>query len=119
MMDNQQLERQGSAAADVIYHDAQLRVVRTGARAVAMYGEIDISNSQAVADVLALVHADAGDVIVADVGGLAFVDVSGMRILALPHLEVTARWLWLCNVPHNLRRLLTILDWDPVSALLR
>lgn len=116
-MEDRQLDIQVSAVADTIYRDAQLRVVRTGPRAVAMYGEIDFSNSRAVADVLALVRAEADDVIVVDVGGLTFVDVSGMRMLALPHLEVTARWLWLCNIPRYLRRLLTILDWDPVSAL--
>ena len=117
MMEDRQLGLQGSAAARVIYHDAQLRVVRTGPRSVAMHGEIDFANSRAVADVLALVRAETGDVIVVDVGGLTFVDVSGMRMLALPHLEVTARWVWLCNIPRFLQRLLTMLDWDPVSVL--
>jgi anti-anti-sigma factor len=116
-MEERQLELHGRAVADVLYEDAHLRVVRTGSRAVALYGEIDFSNSRAVADALDRVRAETGDVIVADVGGLAFVDVSGMRVLALPHLQVRARWLWLCNIPRHLSRLLALLGWDPAAAM--
>lgn len=116
-MGDGRLELRGGVVADVIYQDGRLRVVRTGLRAVALYGEIDISNSSALAGALATFHGEIGDVIVADVGGLTFIDVSGMRTLALPHLDVTDRWLWLCDIPSFFRRLLSLLDWDPAGAM--
>jgi Anti-anti-sigma regulatory factor (antagonist of anti-sigma factor) len=117
MTGNRRLDTPETTAADVIYQDVQLRVVRTGPRAVAFHGEIDVSNSRAVAEALALVRGTSSDAIVADLGGLTFVDVSGMRVLALPRLKVRDRWLWLCNIPPNLRRLLVMLGWDPERAL--
>lgn len=117
MTGNRRLDTRETTAAEVIYQDVQLRVVRTGPRAVAFHGEIDISNSEAVMEALALVRGTSTDVIVADLGGLTFVDVSGLRVLALPQLDVRERWLWLCNIPASLRRLLIMLNWDPERAL--
>ncbi|MCK2213899.1 STAS domain-containing protein [Actinomadura sp. ATCC 31491] len=96
----------------LLHQDEQLKVtVRATAEApvVTLIGQIDASNSHALA--LALAGCRQGAYIVVDTGGLTFVDVSGLRVLALPALPPEQRWIRLRNpTPYQLR-LLRLMGW--------
>ncbi|MCO5989905.1 hypothetical protein NE235_27710 [Actinoallomurus spadix] len=69
----------------VLYEDRQLRIIQaTPPDKVLLRGDVDITNSPALADALAGVTAEWGRVTV-DTEGLRFIDVSGWRILVGPH----------------------------------
>ncbi|MCO6003406.1 STAS domain-containing protein [Actinoallomurus purpureus] len=75
----------------VLYEDAQLSIVQaTPPDTVLLKGDIDITNSPALADALAQVTARWGQVMV-DTTGLRFIDVSGWRVLVGPGPRVPAR----------------------------
>ncbi|MFF0329933.1 STAS domain-containing protein [Nonomuraea angiospora] len=96
----------------LLYQDGQLTItVRAapGAPAVALVGEIDASNSPAVARALA--GCRQGAYIVVDTGELTFIDVSGLRVLVMPTLPPTERWIRLHNVTPYQRRLLRMMGW--------
>lgn len=108
------------AGPEVLYDDDRLRVValQHGRRGraglggtVAVSGDVDITNSAALAEVLAGVR-NGGGVVMVDACELEFVDVSGLRVLALPHTPPAERWLRLTNVPSYVAELLKLLDWD-------
>ncbi|MEV4010599.1 STAS domain-containing protein [Nonomuraea angiospora] len=96
----------------LLYQDGQLTItVRAapGPPAVALVGEIDASNSPAVADALA--GCRQGAYIVVDTGELTFIDVSGLRVLVMPTLPPAERWIRLHNVTPYQRRLLRMMGW--------
>ncbi|MET7327311.1 STAS domain-containing protein [Nonomuraea sp. NPDC005650] len=96
----------------LLYQDGQLTItVRAapGAPSVALVGEIDASNSPAVAD--ALKGCRRGAYILVDTGELTFIDVSGLRVLVMPTLPPAERWIRLHNVTPYQRRLLRMMGW--------
>jgi anti-anti-sigma factor len=96
----------------LLYQDEQLRItVRATpwAPAVTLTGEIDATNSPALASALASCHR--GAYIVVDTGALTFIDVSGLRVLALPALPPSERWIRLHNVTPSQQRLLRMMGW--------
>ncbi|MFC4118676.1 STAS domain-containing protein [Nonomuraea zeae] len=96
----------------LLYQDELLRVTvraTSSAPAVTLTGEIDASNSQALA--AALAGCRQGPFIVVDTGALTFIDVSGLRVLAMPALAPSERWIRLHNVTPAQRRLLRMIGW--------
>ncbi|WP_043615494.1 STAS domain-containing protein [Nonomuraea candida] len=96
----------------LLYQDRQLSIVRAatpGAPAVLLIGEIDASNSPALAGTLA--GCRQGAYIVVDTGDLTFIDVSGLRVLVMPTLPPSQRWIRLHNVTAYQRRLLRMMGW--------
>ncbi|MBN6056796.1 STAS domain-containing protein, partial [Nonomuraea sp. RK-328] len=92
----------------VLYADGLLRVTsadRPGAPGVALVGEVDRTNSSALARVLREAAGLGGSMVI-DVARLSFVDVSGVRVLLGLVREGTAT---VSEVPAQLRRLLAIL----------
>lgn len=77
--------------------------------AVTLIGEIDASNSHALAEALA--GCRQGPYIDVDTAELTFIDVSGLRVLALPTLPPSQRWIRLHNVTPYQRRLLRMMGW--------
>ncbi|GAA2275818.1 hypothetical protein GCM10010149_18460 [Nonomuraea roseoviolacea subsp. roseoviolacea] len=92
----------------VLYADRLLRVTsgeRSGAPSVALVGEVDRTNSPALARVLREA-AGLGGSLVIDAARLSFVDVSGVRVLLGLVREGAAT---VSEVPAQLRRLLAML----------
>ncbi|MGS2646469.1 STAS domain-containing protein [Streptosporangium sp. LJ11] len=93
----------------ILYLDRTLRVTYDPAPpggAVRLIGELDITNTQAVARTLAQAQT-AEDILIIDVGRLEFVDLAGLRMLTgLCHDGVAH----LISVPTGMRRLLGLLD---------
>ncbi|MFL6056742.1 MAG: STAS domain-containing protein [Actinoallomurus sp.] len=104
-------ERNGHAAEAVspeaslvLYEDDQLSIIQgTPPDKVRLKGDIDITNSPALADALARVTAQWGHVMV-DTAGLHFIDVSGWRILVGPDPRAGIR-LRLLNIAPCVHRL--------------
>ncbi|MGI5285569.1 STAS domain-containing protein [Nonomuraea polychroma] len=105
----------GGLEERLLYQDEQLKImVRQSsaapeAPAVSLIGEIDASNSRALAGALA--SCRQGTYIVVDTGKLTFIDVSGLRVLAMPTLPPSERWIRLHNVTPYQRRLLRMMGW--------
>ncbi|NUW33023.1 STAS domain-containing protein [Nonomuraea sp. SMC257] len=100
----------GEAPADdrVLYVDGLLRVTsaeRSGVPSVALVGEIDRTNSPALARVLREAAGFGGRLVI-DAARLSFVDVSGVRVLLGLVREGAAT---VSEVPAQLRRLLAML----------
>ncbi|MEV0379233.1 STAS domain-containing protein [Nonomuraea sp. NPDC050643] len=96
----------------LLYQDEQLRItVRATpeAPAVTLTGEIDATNSSALATALASCRQGAH--IVVDTGELTFIDVSGLRVLVMPMVPPSERWIRLHNVTPYQRRLLRMMGW--------
>lgn len=96
----------------LLYQDRQLTItvrVAPGPPSVSLVGEIDASNSSAVAGALA--SCRQGGSVVVDTGRLGFVDVSGLRVLAMPGVPPSQRWIHLRNVTPYQRRLLLMMGW--------
>ncbi|GAA4623780.1 hypothetical protein GCM10023196_021330 [Actinoallomurus vinaceus] len=86
----------------VLYEDDQLSIVQaTPPDTVLLKGDIDITNSAALADALAQVTARWGQVSV-DTAELRFIDVSGWRVLLASPARPRPRLL---NVAPCVRRL--------------
>ncbi|MEU8321510.1 STAS domain-containing protein [Nonomuraea sp. NPDC048881] len=97
----------------LLYQDGQLSItlrVVPGAPAVALSGEVDVTNSPALASTLSDSRGGSTYIVV-DTGELTFVDLSGLRVLALPALPPDERWIRLRNVTPHLRRLLRMMGW--------
>ncbi|MFD1539142.1 STAS domain-containing protein [Nonomuraea guangzhouensis] len=98
----------------LLYEDGQLRVflrARCEVPALALRGEIDITNSWALAQTLAKARESGGTHIVVDTSELTFIDLSGLRVLALPALDPGERWIHLRNLTPFQQRLLSLLGW--------
>ena len=108
----------GSRGNGPVYADSHLVVTRTvepvGLR---FAGEIDISNSDAVAQSLRIA---LGDVTRAhlDLSGLSFIDVSGIRALVEAAQEIgDGRRLLLHGLPRRLQKVMRVTGWTDVPAL--
>ncbi|MFB4276560.1 MULTISPECIES: STAS domain-containing protein [unclassified Nonomuraea] len=96
----------------LLYQDQQLRITvatAPGVPAVTLIGEIDATNSSALAGALA--SCRQGTYIVVDTGELTFIDVSGLRVLVMPTVPPSERWIRLHNVTPYQRRLLRMMGW--------
>jgi anti-anti-sigma factor len=88
-----------------LYEDAHLRIAQASPpELLLLRGEIDITNSHAVARVLAEIQDQCGRVLV-DTGGLRFIDVSGWRALTALHVEPPDRRPELTNIAPCVRRM--------------
>lgn len=96
----------------LLYQDAQLRIVARSALDILLVGEIDVTNSPAVARTLRS-SWHGREPLTVDTGGLTFVDLSGLRVLVMPELPPEQRWIRLTNVTPCQRRLLELLGWHP------
>ncbi|MEU8381858.1 STAS domain-containing protein [Streptosporangium sp. NPDC048865] len=93
----------------LLYLDRTLRVTYSPAPpggAVRLIGELDVTNTRAVARTLALAQA-AEDTLVIDVGRLKFADLAGLRMLTGLCRDGVAH---LINMSPGMRRLLGLLD---------
>jgi len=103
---------------ETIYADKHLVVTRT-LEPVGLHfaGEIDVTNSQAVAKSLGIADADAGDVHL-DLSELSFCDISGIRSLVdLAETRATGR-LMLHGLPELLQTVMKVTGWSEVPNLL-
>lgn len=94
----------------VLYTDTYLSVRWSAAdSSVILDGEVDVSNSAALATALAEARSERGEITV-DTGALRFIDLAGLRALLVPAPPVAGDAVRLRNVPPYLRRLLEMLD---------
>jgi hypothetical protein len=101
-----------------IYVDTILRIVPTvDPPGLALVGDVENSNVQAVARALAGLPSAAGDVHL-DLTGLLFCDLGGLQAIvrAAQALE-PGRRLVLHGIPRQLERALEIVDWAPLPNL--
>lgn len=99
----------------VLYADRHLRVTWSPPdTSVALSGEVDVSNSAALASALARVP-DSDHALVVDAADLRFIDLSGLRVLLDPGLgsgnsaKGHGRAVRLRNMPPHMERLLRLL----------
>ncbi|MEU8384047.1 STAS domain-containing protein [Streptosporangium sp. NPDC048865] len=93
----------------VLYLDSTLRITYSPASpggAVHLIGELDVTNTRAVARTLTLARV-VEDTLIIDLGRLKFVDLAGLRMLTGLCCDGVAH---LINVPPGMRRLLGLLD---------
>ncbi|GAA1608884.1 hypothetical protein GCM10009733_001320 [Nonomuraea maheshkhaliensis] len=108
----------------LLYQDEQLSItvaMASEAPVVTLTGQIDATNSPALAGVLAscrqntgtnaAVRPDPCPYVDVDTGALTFIDVSGLRVLVMPTLPAGQRWIRLHNVTPTQRRLLRMMGW--------
>ncbi|WP_370022056.1 STAS domain-containing protein [Planotetraspora sp. GP83] len=96
----------------VLYADRHLRVSCTaGSSSVVLTGEVDVSNSAALASVLNQARDSHGEIEI-DTAGLRFIDLAGLRALAAPGGRPGDR-MRLRNVPPYMARLLEMLGPTP------
>lgn len=100
---------------DVLYEDAHLRVIWTEDGWVRVTGEVDLSNSAALGAALTRLSAAHGPLDV-DIAGLRFVDLSGLRSLVQSETSAAGSPARLHNVPVHVRRLMSLLGWEPAGA---
>ncbi|SDM41369.1 STAS domain-containing protein [Nonomuraea jiangxiensis] len=96
----------------LLYQDGQLTILvraALGAPVVTLIGEVDATNSRALAAALASCHQGAH--VDVDTGGLTFIDISGLRVLVMPTLPPSQRWIRLHNVTPSQQRLLRMMGW--------
>ncbi|HET7339344.1 MAG TPA: STAS domain-containing protein [Candidatus Dormibacteraeota bacterium] len=101
-----------------VYADSHLVVTRTR-RPIGLRfaGEIDISNSDAVAQSIRVTLADSGRSHL-DVSGLSFIDVSGIRALVDAAQELgDGRQLLLHGLAPQLETVMRVTGWTDVPAL--
>ncbi|UBU13198.1 STAS domain-containing protein [Nonomuraea gerenzanensis] len=97
----------------LLYQDEQLTILTSAAppeQAILLIGEIDATNSAALASTLAGCRSPGGYLVV-DTGELRFIDVSGLRVLVMPTVPASQRWIRLHNVTPYQRRLLRMMGW--------
>jgi anti-anti-sigma factor len=97
----------------LLYEDEQLRVTLRATRpvpVVILTGEVDVTNSRALAHTLELSRQGSTHIDV-DTGALTFIDLSGIRVLVLPTLPPAQRWIRLHNVTPSQRRLMELVGW--------
>jgi anti-anti-sigma factor len=94
----------------VLYDDGHLRITQaTRPELLLVRGEIDITNSAAVAQVLAEIQDRFGRVLV-DTSGLRFIDVSGWRVLTALHVEPPDRRPQLTGIAPCLQRMTRLMS---------
>jgi anti-anti-sigma factor len=113
------MEELFSGVADgPVYADSHLVVTRTRQPAGLRFaGEIDISNSDAVAQSVRIALADASRPHL-DVSGLSFIDVSGIRALVDAAQDLgDGRQLLLHGLAPQLETVMRVTGWTDVPAL--
>jgi anti-anti-sigma regulatory factor len=94
----------------VLFEDGQLRVTRLRApHGVLLAGEVDITNSRTLGDLLVRIADEHGRLYV-DAAGLGFIDLSGVRALLRGASGLSGEFE-LVNAPVCLNRLLDLLPW--------
>ncbi|OPG02497.1 hypothetical protein B1L11_42365 [Microbispora sp. GKU 823] len=94
----------------VLYTDTYLSVRWSPAdSSVIIEGEVDVSNSAALATALAEARSEGSEITV-DTAALRFIDLAGLRALLAPASPAAGDAVRLRNVPPYLRRLLEMLD---------
>ncbi|MEV4293194.1 STAS domain-containing protein [Microbispora rosea] len=94
----------------LLYTDTYLSIRWSPAdSSVILDGEVDLSNSAAVAKALAEARSERDEITV-DMGALRFIDLAGLRALLAPASPAVDDAVRLRNVPPHLRRLLEMLD---------
>jgi anti-anti-sigma factor len=101
----------------IVYADKNLVVTRTE-EPIGLYfaGEIDVSNSHAVADSLGNASMDGADIHL-DLSGLSFCDISGIRSLVDAAHSREAGRLMLHGLPELLQKVLTVTGWSDLPNL--
>jgi len=101
-----------------IYSDTILQIVPTvDPPGVALVGDVEASNVQAVARALAGLPSSTGDVHL-DLSGLLFCDLGGLQaIVRAAQALDQGRRLVLHGVPRQLERALEIVEWAPLPNL--
>jgi anti-anti-sigma factor len=102
-----------STSGRLLYEDQQLRIFQRVAfevPALALHGEIDTTNSSALARTLAAVREGHAHVVV-DTSRLTFIDLSGLRVLVMPTLDPAERWIRLSNLTSYQQRILGLIGW--------
>jgi len=97
----------------LLYEDDQLRITMRATPAapiLTLTGEVDITNSPALANTLTLARR-GGSYVVVDTGALTFIDLSGIRVLIMPAVPCDQRWIRLCNITPFQRRLMQLVGW--------
>ncbi len=107
-----------TSGAGPVYADRQLVVTRTehplGLR---FAGEIDITNSKAVAESLRIAFPNHGDPHL-DVSRLSFCDISGIRALVDAALDLgDGRRLLLHGLPGQLEAVMRVTGWTALPSL--
>lgn len=106
----------GGLEERLLYQDDQLKIMVRGcpaapaAPAVTLIGEIDATNSPALASTLACSRGESAYIVV-DTGELTFIDLSGLRVLVMPALPPDERWIRLHNITPHQRRMLRMMGW--------
>ena len=101
-----------------IYSDTILQILPTmDPLGLALVGDVEVSNVQAVERALAGLTTTAGDVHL-DLSGLLFCDLGGLQAIvrAAQALE-PGRRLVLSGIPRSLERVLEIVNWAPLPNL--
>jgi anti-anti-sigma factor len=101
-----------------VYADKHLVVTRTDEPlGLRFAGEIDTTNSNAVADSLRATFADAGDRHI-DLTSLSFCDISGIRALVQTAAELgDGRRLLLHGLPAQLQTVMRVTGWSSLPSL--
>jgi anti-anti-sigma factor len=105
-------------AGTPIYADKQLVVTRTvDPRGLRLAGEIDVTNSDAVAESLRACFDEAGDAHL-NVSWLSFCDISGIRALVEAAIERGAgRRVLLHGLPEQLQTVMRVTGWSDMRSL--
>lgn len=100
-----------------VYADSQLVVMRTSMPpGLRFAGEIDVSNSDAVAQSIRIALGDTSRSHV-DVSGLSFMDVSGIRAFVdAAHALGDGRQLLLHGLAHQLETVMRVTGWADVPS---
>ena len=100
-----------------VYADKHLVVTRTEAPdGLYFAGEIDVSNSHAVAESLRNASMDGADVHL-DLSGLSFCDISGIRSLVDAAEARQSGRLMLHGLPDLLQTVMTVTGWSELPNL--
>ncbi|HYM51822.1 MAG TPA: STAS domain-containing protein [Candidatus Limnocylindrales bacterium] len=111
-------EESGPELESTIYSDATLEIARTtNPRGLALRGELDASNADAVFEVIQREAARDGELAV-DLSGVLFCDVAGLRAIvrASERLEPGQR-LHLRQLPAHLEKTMQIVGWRSTASL--
>jgi ABC-type transporter Mla MlaB component len=101
-----------------LYADSILQILPTvDPPGLALVGDVDRSNVAAVAQALAGMAGEAGDVHL-DLSGLLFCDLGGLQVIVRAAQALNAgRRLVLHGIPRQLERALELVDWAPLPNL--
>ncbi|GAA2292060.1 hypothetical protein GCM10010402_58140 [Actinomadura luteofluorescens] len=106
---------------DIVEHDsALLRITAaSGLPRVLLAGEVDVSNTAAVARALRAVRERGSGDLHADLSGVEFMDVAGLRAFSEAARDLHERdgLLVLHGVPPHIERLFTLIGWNATPGL--